>query len=62
VKRTIALTAPARARLLSPPRESEFSFPTLRRPKYLPRRGVQEFRVWMLNAQVSQEFAGEGCG
>ena len=36
VKRTIALTAPARERLLSLPRESEFAFPTLRGTHYTP--------------------------
>ena len=35
-KRTIALTAPARERLLSLPRESEFAFPTLRGTHYTP--------------------------
>ena len=36
VKRTIALTAPARDRLLRLPRESEFAFPTLRGTHYTP--------------------------
>ena len=36
VNRTIALTAPARDRLLTLPRESEFAFPTLRGTHYTP--------------------------
>jgi hypothetical protein len=36
--RTIALTDPARARLLALPRESEFVFTTLRRTHYRPSR------------------------